>query len=332
MPQTTMWRALNRALRDVMAEHDDVVLLGEDITTWGTGGGIYGVTKGIGTAFGPARVRQTPISEEAMVAIGVGSAMAGIRPVVEIMYSDFTMLTMDGLVNQAAKVRDMFDGQFTVPLTIRTNGGSQMGKAGQHSQSLETVFAHIPGLTVYTPSTPNDAYWLLRHAVESDDPAIFLEHKAMYDTRGEVDFDHPVGLGAEVRAEGSRITVVASQLMLDRVNAVADELVGPGVCEIVDPRTIYPMDLDTITASVRKTGALLVVHEAVADFGWGHHVASSIADLCWNELRTAPRVLGATRAAIPYAESLEREAIPTQRLIAEELGRMLQREGTGGMT
>ncbi len=188
------WRALNNALIDVMSEDPTVFVMGEDLTTWGTGGGTYGITGKLLAKFGSDRIRDTPISEEVIISAAVGAAMRGIRPVVEIMYSDFSMLGMDGIVNQAAKARYMFGGQFDVPLVIRTNGGSGIGKAGQHSQSLETLFAHIPGLEVVVPGSPGDAYGLLRSAIASKNPTIFLEHKALYNDRGPVGRD-PIPLG-----------------------------------------------------------------------------------------------------------------------------------------
>jgi acetoin:2,6-dichlorophenolindophenol oxidoreductase subunit beta len=311
--QLTIWRALNAALRDALSEDDRVLLMGEDLTRWATGGGIYGVTKRLADEFGAHRVRDTPISEEAIVAAGVGAAIQGCRPVVEIMYSDFSLLAMDPIVNQAAKTHYMFGGQFHVPLVIRSNGGSGIGKAAQHSQSLETLFAHIPGLEVAIPATPNDAYGLLRAAIDSPNPTIFLEHKALYNIRGPVEREAiPLGC-SRIAREGSDLTIVATQLMLHRALAVAEELSAAGISiEVIDPRTLYPLDACTITTSVRKTRRVLIAHEAPRDFGFGAELAATITETCWAELDAPPKRIGAARTPIPYAEALERAVIPDE--------------------
>ncbi|GLI03868.1 alpha-ketoacid dehydrogenase subunit beta [Phytohabitans aurantiacus] len=308
-----IWRALNAALRDALAADDRVFVMGEDLTKWATGGGIYGVTKRLADEFGTHRIRDTPISEEAIVAAGVGAAIQGCRPVVEIMYSDFSLLAMDPIVNQAAKTRYMFNGQFQVPLVIRSNGGSGIGKAAQHSQSLETLFAHIPGLEVVLPATPDDAYGLLRTAIQSPNPTIFLEHKALYNVRGPVRRE-PVPFGkARVACEGSDLTIVATQLMLHRALAVAARAAETGVyLEVIDPRTLYPLDLDTIARSVAKTRRLLIAHEAPRDFGFGAEIAASLTEQCWDHLDAAPVRVAGARTPIPYAEELEREVIPDE--------------------
>jgi pyruvate dehydrogenase E1 component beta subunit len=314
-----MWRALNAALRDAMSGSPEVFVMGEDLTRWGTGGGIYGVTKGLLEQFGPQRVRDTPISEEAIVSAAVGAATRGVRPVVEIMYSDFTLLAMDAIVNQAAKARYMFGGQFEVPLVIRTNGGSGIGKAAQHSQSLETLFAHIPGLEVVVPGSPGDAYGLLLSAIASSNPTIFLEHKALYNDRGPVGHAAiPLGL-ADVVRQGSDVTVIATQLLRKRALEAAEVLARENIdVEVIDPRTLYPLDVDTLTASVAKTGRLLVAHEAPELYGFGGELIAQITRRVWGSLKAAPRRLGGARTPIPYAEDLERCVIPdTARLVSE---------------
>lgn len=315
--ELTTWRALNAALHDAFKEDPHVFIIGEDITTWGTGGGIYGVTRKLADAFGRERVRDTPISEEVLVSATAAAAMTGHRPILEIMYSDFILLGSDGLVNQAAKARYMFGGQFEVPMVIRTNGGSSIGKAAQHSQSLETIWAHIPGLEVVVPSTPNDAYGLLRSAIKSDNPTLFLEHKALYYERGVVK-RQPIPLGqARIGRTGTDVTVVATQLEYFRAMAAAELLEAEGISiEVIDPRTLYPLDLETIYASVRKTGHLVVVHEAVRDFGWGGEIVSSVVDACWGALAARPVRLGGARVPIPYAEILEAAVIPSVDSIA----------------
>jgi pyruvate/2-oxoglutarate/acetoin dehydrogenase E1 component len=317
--QLTIWRALNAALHDEFTEDPSVIIMGEDITTWGTGGGIYGVTRKMAETFGKHRVRDTPISEEALISAGVGAAMAGTRTIVEIMYSDFSLLGADGLINQAAKSRYMFGGQFSTPLVLRSNGGSGIGKAAQHSQSLETLFAHIPGLEVVVPSNANDAYGLLRTAIRSNNPTIFLEHKGMYYDKGLVTRELVPFGQARVAREGKDITIVATQLMVNRSLEAAEELAGQGISvEIIDPRTLYPLDMETIYASVRKTRHLVVAHEAVRDYGWGGEIIGKAVQECWNELDAAPRRLGAARAPIPYSEELEKAVIPsTADIIAE---------------
>ena len=316
MPEMLMWRALNDALATALREDQRVMVMGEDISSWATGGGIFGVTRGLRRKFGSQRVRETPISEEGIVAAGVGAAMMGRRPIVEIMYSDFTLLALDPIVNQAAKARYMFGGQFDVPLVIRTNGGAASGKAAQHSQSLETLFAHVPGLEVVVPAFPHDARALLAGAVASPNPTIFLEHKALYSHRGPVD-DSPVALGsARVVRPGTAVTVVATQLMVHRALAAAESLAASGVdVEVVDLRCLYPLDVDTVAESVRRTRRVLVCHEAPALFGFGGELASRLSELLWNELDAPVARLGGARAPIPYSAILEDEIVPTVRSI-----------------
>jgi acetoin:2,6-dichlorophenolindophenol oxidoreductase subunit beta len=318
MPDMLMWRALNDGLATAMREDERVFVMGEDISRWATGGGIFGVTRGLLKEFGPARVRETPISEEAIVAAGVGAALMGRRPVVEIMYSDFMLLALDPIVNQAAKARYMFGGQFEVPLVVRSNGGAASGKAAQHSQSLETVFAHVPGLEVVVPAFPHDARALLRSAIASPNPTIFLEHKALYTTRGPVD-DAPVGLGqARTVRRGRDITVVATGLMVHRALAAAEELAGAGVeVEIVDLRCLYPLDFETVAASVRRTRRAVVCHEAPTMFGFGGELAARLSETLWDELDAPVARVGGARAPIPYAPGLEDAVVPSVARIAE---------------
>lgn len=307
----TIWRALNAALHDEFRSDPGVIIMGEDITTWGTGGGIYGVTRKLADEFGRDRVRDTPISEEALISSGVGAAMAGTRTIVEIMYSDFMLLGADGLINQAAKSCYMFGGQFDTPLTVRSNGGSGIGKAAQHSQSLETLYAHIPGLEVVVPATAGDAYGLLRSAIRSNNPTVFLEHKGLYYNKGPVSRELiPLG-EARIGRVGSDVTIVATQLLYWRAMEAADILAAEGIdVEIIDPRTLYPLDMDAIAKSVRKTRHLVVAHEAVRDYGWGGEIIANIVQDCWDDLDAAPQRLGAARTPIPYSEGLERAVVP----------------------
>jgi pyruvate/2-oxoglutarate/acetoin dehydrogenase E1 component len=312
--------ALNEALREEMARDERVFLLGEDIARWGTGGGVYGVTRGLVDEFGPERVRDTPVSEEAIVGLAVGAAMMGMRPVAEIMYSDFLTLAMDPIVNQAAKMRYMFGGQASVPLVVRTNSGAPGNKAAQHSQSLEAWFLHVPGLKVVTPATPADAKGLLTAAIRDPDPVIFLEHKRLYFTKGEVPAgEHllPIGQAAVVR-EGRHLTVVANQTMVLRALEAADELAGEGIeLEVIDVRTISPLDMPTISASVRKTARLIVAHEANRTGGWGAEVIARVADEDFHHLDAPLTRVAAKDAPIPFSDVLEAAVLPgTAELLA----------------
>jgi len=323
---TTIRRALTEALADALEEDSRVVLIGEDLTKWGTGGGIYGVTKGLVNKAGSHRVRDTPISEEAIVSMGVGSAMTGLRPVVEIMYSDFLMLAMDPLVNQAAKAHYMFGNQFAVPMVVRTNGGGASGKAAQHSQSLETLFAHIPGLEVVVPSTPTDAYALLRAAIATDNPTVFLEHKAMYNVRGPLHKSiGELGRGRIARP-GTDITVVASQLGLMKALEAAQTLweTDRVDVEIIDPRTLVPLDMGIVEESVQRTGNIVIAHEAVRDFGWGGYIASEVALRCWSSLNSAPRVVASKQMPIPYSPVLEEQVLISAASIVETVRHVLR--------
>lgn len=320
------WRAINAALHDILGDTPEAFVMGEDITTWGTGGGIYGVTRKLEDAYGKNRVMNTPISEEVLISAAVAAASRGTRPILEIMYSDFMFLGFDGIINQAAKARYMFGGQFDVPLVIRTNGGSGIGKAAQHSQSLETMFAHIPGLEVVVPSTPGDAYGLLRTAVKSDNPTIFLEHKNMYYDKGIVDFQ-PIPFGqARIAREGTDVTIVATQQVLSRSLEAAEELALEGIsAEVIDPRTLYPFDMDSVYKSVAKTRHLVVGHEAVRDYGWGAEFVANAVEAAWDKLDAAPVRLGAARTPVPYSEALEAAIIPSKSDVAAAVRRVLKR-------
>ena len=313
MSETTMWRALNSALHDAMTDDPSVFVLGEDLTRWATGGGVYGVTRGLRDAFGAERVRDTPISEEAIIGAAVGAALCGFRPVAEIMSSDFSLLAFDPIVNQAAKARYMFGGQFDVPLVLRSSGGTGTSRAAHHTQSLETIFAHVPGLEVVLPAFPNDARGLLRSAIRSPNPTIFLEQKSLYTLRGPIDDqDIPLGRASVVRS-GRDVTVIATQLMVHRALAAAASLELEGIeLEIVDLRTLYPLDLETVFASARRTRRVLVCHEAPLLYGFGAELAASVSEACWNELDAPVARLGAAHAPVAYAPILESALIPSE--------------------
>ena len=273
----TYAQALNEALAEEMERDATVFCIGEDIATWGGGGGVYGVTRDLVNRFGPERVRDTPVSEEGIVGLAGGAALVGRRPVAEIMYSDFLTLAMDPIVNQAAKARYMFGGQASVPMVVRTNSGAPGAKAAQHSQSLEAWFMHVPGLKVATPATPYDAKGLLKSAIRDDDPVLFLEHKRLYFTKGHVPAEaYLVPLGqAVIRRPGDHVTVVANQLLVNQALDAAETLAGEGIgLEVIDVRTISPLDMATISTSLRKTGRMIVAHEANRTAGWGAEVVA----------------------------------------------------------
>ena len=315
MRELHYWRALNEALREEMQRDERVFLMGEDIARWGAGGGIFGVTRNLVNEFGPDRVRDTPISEEGIVGIGVGAAVTGMRPVIEIMYIDFLTLAMDQVVNQAAKMRYMFGGKAKVPLVIRTQEGAGRGNAAQHSQSLEAWFVHVPGLKVVVPSTPADAKALLKSAIRDDNPVIFIEHKLLYATRGPVpDGEYTIPLGvADIKRPGRDVTFVGIHTLVHRGLAAAEKLAQEGIeVEVIDPRTLYPLDIETIVRSVKKTGRLVIGHEAPQRGGVAAEIAMQVMEQAFDYL-DAPivRVCGAN-CPIPYNQTLERAAIPQE--------------------
>ncbi len=317
--ELTMAEALNEALQSEMQRDERVFVMGEDV---GLIGGIFGVTRGLRERFGEDRVRDTPISEATFVGAGVGAAIAGLRPVVEIQIFDFVALTMDQLVNQAAKFRYMLGGRPTVPLVIRGPQGGGIRLAAQHSQSLEAWFAHVPGLVVVAPATPYDAKGLLVSAIRDDNPVIFLEHKALYATKGAVpEAPYAIPLGkADVKRAGTDVTLVATQAMVSRALAAAGDLEKDGVSvEVIDPRTLVPLDEATILASVARTGRLVIAHEAVKRGGWGAELAALVAERVLDVLDAPIVRVAARNVPMPYNDSLERATIPSQQDIAAAL-------------
>jgi pyruvate/2-oxoglutarate/acetoin dehydrogenase E1 component len=313
MTEMTFGQAVRAALREEMLRDERVFLLGEDI---GVYGGAFGVTDGMLAEFGPERVRDTPISEAAIAGAAIGAALGGLRPVAEFQFFDFILLAMDQLVNQAAKIRYMFGGTVSVPLVVRGPAGSGTGAAAQHSQSLEALFTHIPGLKVVAPSTPADAKGLLTAAMRDPNPVVFVEHKLLYRVKGDVpDGEYVVPLGvADIKRPGRDVTVVATQIMVPRALAAAETLAAEGIeVEVVDPRTLSPLDLPTIAASVARTGRLVVVHEAVKSGGIGAEIAASIAGSAAFDYLEAPIVrLAGLPVPIPYNKDLERCAVPQE--------------------
>jgi acetoin:2,6-dichlorophenolindophenol oxidoreductase subunit beta len=308
----TYAEALNEALREEMRRDAAVFIMGEDVAGWG-GGGIFGVTKGLSDEFGQERVRDTPISEEAIAAVAIGAAATGSRPVAEIMYVDFIGLAMEPIVNQAAKLRYMFGGKARVPIVIRAQEGAGRGNAAQHSQSLEAWFCHIPGLKVVTPSTPADAKGLLKSAIRDDNPVIFLEHKALYFTKGEVpagEFTIPLGQ-ARIARQGQHATVVGIHTMVGKALTAADQLSDEGIeVEVIDPRSLVPLDERAIVESVKKTGRLVVSHEAYTRSGYGAEIISRVVEAAFDYLDAPPLRVCARDVPVPYSAPLETAALP----------------------
>lgn len=324
MPELTYLEAIRQGLWEEMKRDESVFMIGEDI---GRYGGAFGVTHGMLDEFGPDRIRETPISEATIVATAVGASLLGMRPVAEIMFMDFVFLALDQLVNQAAKMHFMFGGRTSVPIVVRTPGGSGTGAAAQHSQSLESMFMHFPGLKVVNPSTPYDAKGLLITSIRDPNPVVFIEHKQLYKTKGEVpegEYTIPLGL-AEIKRPGKDLTVVANNVMVPRSLAVAERLAREGMdVEVIDPRTLVPLDTETIINSVIKTGRLLVIHEACQTGGWaGEVIATVTGSRAFDYLDTPVRKLAGKDTPIPYNQVLERSAVPQEEDIEQEIRAIL---------
>ena len=323
MHTLTVAEAICEGLREEMERDPRVFLMGEDV---GAIGGIFATSRGLQEKFGPERVRDAPISEAAIVGYAIGAAVAGLRPVVECGgFVDFLSLTMDQIVNQAAKLRYMFGGKGTVPIVIRAAQGTGVKLAAQHSQSLEAWFAHIPGLIVVCPSTPADAKGLLLAAIRNPNPVIFLEHKMLYFVKGDV----PDGEGLERigvaarRREGTDVTLCSYSLMTHRCLEAADLLGQRGVsCEVIDLRTIRPWDKTALLDSVRKTHRLAVVHEAVRSFGAGAEIAATVMDEAFDELDAPVVRVAAHDIPMPFNDTLERETVPTVERIVEAVEKL----------
>jgi pyruvate dehydrogenase E1 component beta subunit len=325
----TYREALNLALREEMRRDERVFVIGEEV---GLYEGAYKVTQGLLREFGPRRVVDTPIAESGFTGVGIGAAMAGLRPVVEMMTFNFALLALDQIVNTAAKLHYMSGGQYHVPIVIRGPGGPAHQLAAQHSQSMESYFYHVPGLKVVRPSTPMDAKGLLKSAIRDDNPVIFIESETLYGIKGEVpedpEFLIPLGR-AIVRREGTDVTVVAYMGMLYRVLEVAEELDQDGLSvEVVDPRTLRPMDTATIIGSVRKTHRAVVVEAGAGFAGMGSEIASFITEQAFDDL-DAPveRVTGAN-APMPYARNLERAKTPSKERIMAAIRRVAYANGS----
>ncbi len=316
MREITYAEAIREALRQEMQRDPKVFLMGEDL---GVYGGAFGVTQGLLQEFGPERVRDTPISEAVIAGAAAGAGLIGMHPVAEIMFMDFTTLAMEQLVNQAAKTRFMFGGKAKVPMVLRTPAGSGTGAAGQHSQSLEAWFVHVPGLKVVMPSTPYDAKGLLIASIRDDNPVIFVEHKLLYKVKGPVPeepYTVPLSV-AEVKRTGKDLTIVATGVMVTRSLQAAEKLAKEGIeVEMVDPRTLKPYDAETITQSVINTGRVLIVHEACKTGGFGAEIAAMISEgPAFAYLNAPVRRLAGLDIPIPYNRTLERNTVPQEETI-----------------
>ncbi|MCX7825081.1 MAG: dehydrogenase E1 component subunit alpha/beta, partial [Verrucomicrobiae bacterium] len=315
-------KAMNEALSEEMQRDENVVLFGEDI---GAYGGVWALSKGLQKKFGERRVFDTPLSETAIMGTAAGAAMAGLRPVIEIMYVDFMTCCMDPLVNQAAKIRFMSGGAFSLPMTIIAPCGAGTCEAAQHSQSLEAWFLNTPGLKVVMPSTAADCKGLLKTSIRDNNPVMFLWHKCLYDLEGEVpegEWTIPLGQAA-VRREGTDVTLVAYSLMAHRALEAAAKLEGEISVEVIDPRTLRPFDLDAVLRSLRKTGRLLVVHESPATCGVGAEIVRQVTDNAFDLLKQAPRIVGGKDLPIPFAKPLENAVVPQVDDIVTALRRMI---------
>lgn len=330
MRTVTYREAVREALQEEMRRDPTVFMLGEDIGK--KFGGTNKVTEGMSVEFGDDRVRNTPISETAIIGAAVGAAMTGMRPIPEIGFIDFVGVCMDQIMNQAAKLRYMTGGQVRMPLVIRTPGGAGRSSAAQHAQSLETLFCHIPGLLVIQPSTPYDVKGLLKSAIRDDNPVVFIEHKMLYNTKGQIpegEYTIPIG-SAEVKRLGTDVTVVATQRQVLFALDAAEKLQVEGISvEVVDPRTLVPLDKETILASVRKTGRLLIVHESVQRFGVGAEIGAMVAEEAFDYLDHPVRRLGARNTPVPFAPPLENYVIPDAAKIADAVRAMFRTRGDG---
>ena len=325
MRELTYAQALREAMCEEMRRDSKVFLLGEDV---GAYGGAFGVSIGMLQEFGEERVRDTPISEAAITGCAVGAAITGMRPIVEIMFSDFLTIAMDQLANQAAKVRYQFGGQAAVPMVLRTPGGSGTGAAAQHSQSVEAWVCNVPGLKVVIPSTPYDAKGLLKTSIRDDNPVVFIEQKLLYRAKGPVpEEEYTIPLGsAEVKRSGRDLSIITYGRMVQRSLEVAASLAKEGVeVEVVDIRSLRPLDTATLIASARKTGRVLVLHEAPQFGGFGGEIAAAVGDSEAFYYLDAPiRRLGAMETPIPYNRHLEAHVVPTAERITAAVRELLR--------
>ena len=311
MKNITYVKALNQAIAEEMERDENVFLIGEDV---GVFGGTFGVARGLLDKFGKERIISTPISEAAIAGAATGAAMTGLRPIAEIMFIDFITIALDQIINQAAKARYMFGGNIQVPMVLRTQGGGGRAWAAQHSQSLEALVAHIPGLKVVMPSTPMDAKGLLKSAIRDNDPVVFIEHKQLYNTKGDIpeeDYMIPIGKAA-IKRKGADITVIASSYMVLTAMQAAQKLSDMGIdIEVMDIRTLVPLDKNTIIESIKKTGRVLIVQEACKRGSFGAEIMRVIMEEAFNYLKQPAYLLAGLNVPIPFSYVLEEQCYPT---------------------
>src|ERR1700690_489692 len=322
MSELSYRQAVTQALADELEADERVILFGEDVAA---AGGVFKATDGLQERFGPRRVLDTPISEQAIVGCAIGAAIRGLNPVIEIMFADFAGVCFDQLANELPKYRYMTDGQVNVGLTVRLANGAGGGFGAQHSQSVENWFLNIIGLKIVTPATPSDAYWLLRAAIRDPNPVLYFEHKNLYNLTGPLDPGEPVALGkAAIAREGNDITLVASQLMRHRALEAAELLAAEGVAaEVIDPRTMVPFRLAPVTASVAKTNRLICVQECSAGGSWGATPIAAVVAEQFELLDSPPILVGGDETPIPYAGELEAAWLPSPERIADAARRTL---------
>ena len=324
MSEQTYLEAIRNGLHEEMSRDSSVYLFGEDVAL----GGPFGVTKGLAENFGKNRVVNTPISEGTVMGLAIGAATAGLRPVVEIMFIDFITLAMDQLVNHAAKLHYMSGGQLKIPLTVRVQCGISGNMGAHHSQSLESWLTHVPGLKIVMPSNPADAKGLLKSAIRDDNPVVFIEHRGLYGSRGEVpESDHVVPIGkARAARSGNQVTIVALAKTLETALEAAEELSSQGVsAEVIDPRSLSPLDTETIATSVKKTSRLVIVHEAVEQGGMAAEIATRVQESAFHYLDSPISRVAAPFAPVPASPALEKRFLPGKQPIIEAVRKVLNR-------
>ena len=315
MKETTVLEAIREAIAEEMERDRNVFMIGEDI---GQFGGALGQTKGLFDRFGDERILDTPISEAAIVGAAVGASLLGMRPIADIMFTDFSTLAMDQIINQAAKARFMSGGKVSVPIVIKMQSGAGRGKAAQHSQSFEAIYSHIPGLKVVMPSTPYDAKGLFKTAIRDNDPVVYMEHGSLYGIKGQIpeeDYTIPMGVG-DIKREGKDISIITYSYMVHKALAAAETLEAEGIdAEVVDLRTLRPMDVDIIIASVKKTHRVVVLHEACVTGGIGGEIVAKIAEKAFDYIDAPIKRVGIPDVPVPYAKTLEDAIVPNEEML-----------------
>lgn len=326
MPIITFGEAIRQAYDEEMARDKNVFLIGEDVGRWGS---LYRSSTGLLEKFGTDQLKDTPISEAAIAGCGVGAAAMGMRPIVEIMYIDFISISMDQIVNHAAKWHQLSNGKVKLPMVFKTQGGAGRRNSSQHSQCLENWLVYVPGLITVMPSSPYDVKGLLKSAIRDDNPVVFIEHKSLYFDKGEVpEEEYLIPLGkADVKRSGEDVTIVATSWMVSFALKAAGQLQDEGIsCEVIDPRTLWPLDKETIINSVKKTGLCMVVTEASAEGGWSGEASSVVHEHCFAELKLPVKRHCGMRTGIPYGPTLERQCIPSAESIAGAVRELLSKE------